>query len=144
MFEGAAGITGYQVRRAEAVRRLEETEVNLTRIHDIIGEITPRLGRLARQAEDTKQQAQLSEQLQEALRVWYGYQWQMAQEKLKQTVACHWIQTSNRGGFGAIGEGILMGVGSPWPGSAANIGVAVGASAARITEVERAQSSPPV
>ena len=31
LFEEAAGITGYQIKRTTAMRRLEATQVNLTR-----------------------------------------------------------------------------------------------------------------
>ena len=47
LFEEAAGITAYQMKRASALRRLEASEQNLTRVQDIIAEISPRLGYLA-------------------------------------------------------------------------------------------------
>ena len=36
LFEEAAGITHYKTRRAETLRRLEETQRNLQRVHDIL------------------------------------------------------------------------------------------------------------
>ena len=38
VFEEAAGIQKYKTRRAEAARRLEHTEQNLTRVNDILTE----------------------------------------------------------------------------------------------------------
>ena len=84
LFEEAAGIVGYQARRKEALHKLEETGDNLTRVRDITAEIAPRLARLARQAEETKQQAKLSKRLEEALHIWYGYQWQAGQDRLRE------------------------------------------------------------
>jgi len=83
LLEEAAGVIGYRARRTEILQRLEETEDNLTRVRDIIAEIEPRLARLARQAQEAQQQARLSEQLRESLTIWYGYQWQMAQDRLR-------------------------------------------------------------
>lgn len=40
IFEEAAGITKYKSKKEEAVRKLEKTEVNLTRINDLIYEIS--------------------------------------------------------------------------------------------------------
>jgi hypothetical protein len=43
LFEEAAGINHYKSRRAETLRRLQETQRNLQRVHDILAEIRPRL-----------------------------------------------------------------------------------------------------
>lgn len=51
LFEEAAGISRYKTRKREAQRRLEETEQNLLRITDIIGELTNNMDALAEQAE---------------------------------------------------------------------------------------------
>ncbi|BAD40440.1 chromosome segregation protein SMC [Symbiobacterium thermophilum] len=51
LFEEAAGISRYKARKREAQRRLEETEQNLLRITDIIGELTSNMDALAQQAE---------------------------------------------------------------------------------------------
>lgn len=51
LFEEAAGISRYKARKREAQRRLEETEQNLLRITDIIGELGQQMESLADQAE---------------------------------------------------------------------------------------------
>lgn len=50
IFEEAAGITKYKSQRKEALNKLSLTEVNLTRITDIIDEVSKRMGTLKRQA----------------------------------------------------------------------------------------------
>ena len=75
LFEEAAGITGYQQKRAAALRRLEATQLNLDRISDVLAELSPRLNSLRRQAERALERLQIETDLKELLRVWYGYQW---------------------------------------------------------------------
>ena len=41
LFEEAAGITGYQQKRSAAIRRLEATQLNLDRVRDVLGELSP-------------------------------------------------------------------------------------------------------
>ena len=75
LFEEAAGITAYQMKRASALRRLEASEQNLTRVQDIIAEISPRLGYLRRQAERAREREQIAGDLRDLLHDWYGYHW---------------------------------------------------------------------
>ena len=83
LFEEAAGITHYKARRAETLRRLEETQRNLQRVHDILEELRPRLASLRRQATRTRNFEQISADLRELLRVWYGYKWEQAKAELR-------------------------------------------------------------
>ena len=73
LFEEAAGIGLYRSRREEALRRLESTRRNLERVQDILSELRPRLRSLERQAQRARDYEQVKEDLQEALRVWYGF-----------------------------------------------------------------------
>ena len=75
LFEEAAGITGYQNKRSTTIRRLDATQLNLTRVHDVLSELTPRLGYLRKQAERANERAQLANDLRNMLRDWYGYHW---------------------------------------------------------------------
>ncbi len=51
LFEEAAGIHKFRVKKREALRKLEATETNLVRVRDIVREIERQLGPLERQAE---------------------------------------------------------------------------------------------
>ncbi|MDA8441660.1 MAG: AAA family ATPase, partial [Peptococcaceae bacterium] len=50
LIEEVAGITKYRNRKKEATRKLEETEQNLQRLADIIGELACQMGPLQEQA----------------------------------------------------------------------------------------------
>lgn len=75
LFEDAAGIRPFQVQRADAETRLRQTEQNLERIRDIVGEIEPRLAPLAEQAQRAIEYGKISSELQEVLLTWYALQW---------------------------------------------------------------------
>jgi chromosome segregation protein len=83
LFEEAAGVTVHQAKRDNAIARLEATQQNLLRVNDIISEIGPRLERLKRQAERAQGYAQLSQELEGLLRLWYGYQWRQGRKALR-------------------------------------------------------------
>ena len=63
VFEEAAGITKYKVRKREAERKLEATRQNLERIQDIISELEAQLEPLGRQAETARAYLTLSGEL---------------------------------------------------------------------------------
>jgi chromosome segregation protein len=75
LFEEAAGITGYQMKRSATLRRLEATQQNLLRVQDILAELSPRLKYLRRQAERTREYEAIAGELHNLLREWYGYRW---------------------------------------------------------------------
>ena len=62
-FEEAAGITKYRNRKRESMRKLEDTEANLLRVQDIIGEIENRLEPLKISAEKTERYNELQAEL---------------------------------------------------------------------------------
>ena len=51
LFEEAAGITKYKLRRRQSLRKLDSTQADLTRLHDLTDEIAGKVRRLKRQAE---------------------------------------------------------------------------------------------
>ena len=63
VFEEAAGIARYKARKREAQRRVEETEQNLVRITDIIGELGAQLESLAEQAQRAERYQMLQAEL---------------------------------------------------------------------------------
>jgi chromosome segregation protein len=103
LFEEAAGITGYQIKRTTAMRRLEATQVNLTRVQDIVAELSPRLGYMKRQAERARERAQIAADLQVLLRDWYGFRWHMT---LRQLESNHAAEAAARAAVGARQEAL--------------------------------------
>ncbi len=65
LFEEAAGITKYKLRRTQALRKLDNTQANLTRIRDLTDEIGKRVVSLKRQAEKAARAKELNTRLHE-------------------------------------------------------------------------------
>ena len=63
LFEEAAGIAKYRLRKKDALKRLDDTAVNLTRINDIRSEVEAQVEPLERAAEKTTKYNELSEEL---------------------------------------------------------------------------------
>ena len=84
LFEEAAGITLHRSKRADALNKLDATQANLLRVHDIVSELEPRLRYLERQAERAKQHRTIASQLEDLLRIWHGYRWGQGQKRLHQ------------------------------------------------------------
>src|SRR5215211_4875635 len=82
LFEEAAGVGLYRVRREEALKRLENTTRNLERVLDIMSELEPRLRSLERQAKRAIEYTRAQADLKTILREWYGYHWHHAQKEL--------------------------------------------------------------
>jgi len=82
LFEEAAGVGLYRVRREEAVKRLDTTKHNLERVLDILSELEPRLRSLERQAKRANEYLRAQADLKIILREWYGYHWHKAQREL--------------------------------------------------------------
>ena len=93
LFEEAAGVSGYKLKRGETLRRLDETTRNLERIHDIVSEIHPRLRSLRRQANRARNYEQVATDLRYHLRIWHGYNWDRARQNLhRNSQACELAQ----------------------------------------------------
>ena len=63
MFEEAAGITRYKMRRRQALRKLDNTQTDLDRIRDLTDEIGTQVKRLKRQAKKAAKYNEHSEEL---------------------------------------------------------------------------------
>ena len=63
LFEEAAGIKKYRVRKREAMRKLEQADANLTRVRDIIAELERQREPLREQAETARRYLALTERL---------------------------------------------------------------------------------
>ena len=71
LIEEAAGITKYKTKRRAAELKLEETQQNLLRIDDTLGEVTRNLNSLKRQAGKARRHKELADQLSLAKRALY-------------------------------------------------------------------------
>ena len=85
LFEEAAGVGLYRVRREDALKRLETTQRNLERVQDIMAELEPRLRSLERQAKRAIEYSRVQNDLRVLLLDWYGYHWHRAQIELNET-----------------------------------------------------------
>lgn len=63
LFEEAAGIAKYRLRKKDAVKKLDDTALNLTRINDIRSEVDAQVEPLAQAAAKTRQYNAFSEEL---------------------------------------------------------------------------------
>ena len=65
MFEEAAGVNKYKLRRRLALRKLEEVKADLTRVNDIVNEVAKNVSSLERQAKKADRYNNLSSHLKE-------------------------------------------------------------------------------
>ncbi|MBA9088495.1 chromosome segregation protein [Fontibacillus solani] len=63
IFEEASGIVKYKSRKRDARRKLDDTEQNLLRIHDLVSELEDQIGPLKDQSEKALKYKELREQL---------------------------------------------------------------------------------
>ena len=82
IFEEAAGVLKYKLRKSEAQRRLDETRENLIRVQDLIYELETQIEPLAGQAETTRRYQELQGRLQEVERQLYSHQLHWTREEL--------------------------------------------------------------
>lgn len=65
MFEEAAGVNKYKLRRRLALRKLDEVRSDLTRVNDIVSEVEKKVNSLERQAKKADKYNRISTQLRE-------------------------------------------------------------------------------
>lgn len=65
VFEEASGITKFKADRAEALRKLKQTEDNLLRLADVVLEVKRQIGSMQRQVSKARRYKALSEELRE-------------------------------------------------------------------------------
>ncbi|TVX94013.1 chromosome segregation protein SMC [Paenibacillus agilis] len=90
IFEEASGIVKYKSRKKDATRKLDDTEQNLLRIHDLVTELEDQIGPLREQSEKARHYKQLRDWLKTKEIAVYVHQiqqlhdqWQAANEKLQ-------------------------------------------------------------
>ncbi len=83
IFEEAAGISRFKMRKIEALRRLERVDQNLLRLHDIVDEVENRLRSVRAQAGKARRYKEYYDRLQE-LRTQVGLvDWRRLTERFK-------------------------------------------------------------
>jgi len=82
LLEEAADVQRYRLKIEEAQNRLATTRDNMERAQFLVDQIAPRLSQLGRQARRATRHDQLSQELTDALRAWYGHLWQEGREAL--------------------------------------------------------------
>ena len=85
VLEEAAGIMRYRVRKEEAERKLNSTRDNITRIDDIITEISSQLETLAGQSEVAKEYLRLREELKSLELNVFIYQYERIKQRMLET-----------------------------------------------------------
>ena len=83
LLEEAADVQRYRLRIEESQSQLAATRENVDRARLLVGEIAPRLAQLERQARRAERHSQISRELTDALRSWYGHLWDEAQSRLR-------------------------------------------------------------
>ena len=87
IFEEAAGISRFKVKKVEALRRLERVEQNLLRLRDIVDEVEGRLNSVRQQAGKARRYKELADRLQQ-LRIHVGWaDWRQFTAKLEASAA---------------------------------------------------------
>ena len=86
IFEEAAGVVKYRVRKAEAEKKLEHTKLNLLRINDILAEIEANIEPLKAQSEKAKRFLSLREELKSIEIGLFIYNINSYKEKLEKVV----------------------------------------------------------
>jgi chromosome segregation protein len=87
VLEDAAGIAGLHSRRHEAELRLAATESNLTRLSDLIGQLTTQLQSLRRQARQAQRYRELSDKIRQTEALQYHLHWVGACARVEQEEA---------------------------------------------------------
>ena len=96
IFEEAAGIVKYRVRKGESEKKLEQTKLNLLRINDILTEIEANLDPLRIQSEKARQFLDLREELKNIEVGLFLHNIESYKEKLEQIVKDEEIMVSSR------------------------------------------------
>jgi chromosome segregation protein len=87
LFEDVAGVRRHERRRRKAEDQLAESEANLARVEDILGELRPQARRLAAQAEQQATRLSAGEQLADALILAAHARWHEAAARAAETAA---------------------------------------------------------
>ncbi len=74
-FDDATGVRGFQMKRHQAVLKLDRASQNLVEVEMLLGELEPRLALLRRQVKKLDERALIEEQFTKAATQYYGTLW---------------------------------------------------------------------
>jgi chromosome segregation protein len=75
LFDEAAGVRQYEIKREQTIKKLEDTSGNMIRIKDILSELNPRANTLKRQAEKAKEKNTVKTDLLEKQKIYFSSIW---------------------------------------------------------------------
>lgn len=75
-FDEATGIKQYQIKKDEAIRKIEKSQINLQQAGIALAEITPHLRSLTRQINKLEKRQEIENQLFQLQNIHYGSSWQ--------------------------------------------------------------------
>lgn len=83
IFEEAAGITRFLQRKKEALKRLEQSDLNFSRVKDIYGEVERQISTLRQQADKAKAYKEAQQLLEKLEILSYALRWRQFEQKRK-------------------------------------------------------------
>lgn len=86
LFEEAADIKRYQIKRNDALSKLEATDANLVRVRDLMAELAPRLQSLQTQAARAQEHERMLNELRGYLAAWYAHRWNEVSDGLRSAI----------------------------------------------------------
>ncbi len=84
LFDEAAGVRQYQLKKDQAVHKLDQAKDNLTQGEALMAEIEPRLRSLTRQVRRLEKREEVEKELRQKQRVYFGLQWRELRDELGQ------------------------------------------------------------
>jgi len=88
-FDEAAGVRAFQIKKEQAINKLDQTKENLSRVELLVKEIEPRLRSLTRQVHRLEQRSEIESALREHQDLYYRSLWHDVQGQLNTVKAQH-------------------------------------------------------
>lgn len=85
IFEDAAGVKQYQIKKNRALRKIETTHKNLIQVEGLLNEINPHLQSLRRQANKAQKGGELKIKLRKLQEKYFAYLWYKFQQEQKKS-----------------------------------------------------------
>lgn len=87
LFDEAAGVKQYEIKREQAIRKLESTDANLIRLSDILTELEPRVVNLRRLVKRAEGRKEFELELAEVQQKYFGSLWSEYRDTIQGTEA---------------------------------------------------------